>query len=41
LDVESLPRNNSHPLQKAWIAHNVPQCCYRQSGQLMSATASA
>jgi isoquinoline 1-oxidoreductase alpha subunit len=37
--VESLSKNNSHPLQKAWIAHDVPQCGYCQSGQLMSATA--
>jgi len=37
--VESLSLNNSHPLQKAWIAHDVPQCGYCQSGQLMSAAA--
>ena len=37
--VESLSRDNSHPLQKAWIAHDVPQCGYCQSGQLMSASA--
>jgi len=37
--VESLSPNNSHPLQKAWIAHDVPQCGYCQSGQLMSAAA--
>jgi isoquinoline 1-oxidoreductase alpha subunit len=37
--VESLSHNNSHPLQKAWIAHDVPQCGYCQSGQLMSAAA--
>ena len=28
-----------HPLQQAWIDHQVPQCGYCQSGQLMSATA--
>ena len=28
-----------HPLQRAWIDHQVPQCGYCQSGQLMSATA--
>ena len=37
--VESLSRDNSHPLQKAWIKHDVPQCGYCQSGQLMSAAA--
>jgi isoquinoline 1-oxidoreductase alpha subunit len=37
--VESLSRDHSHPLQKAWIAHQVPQCGYCQSGQLMSAAA--
>ena len=37
--VESLSVNNTHPLQKAWIAHDVPQCGYCQSGQLMSAAA--
>jgi isoquinoline 1-oxidoreductase alpha subunit len=37
--IESLSRNNSHPLQVAWIRHDVPQCGYCQSGQLMSAAA--
>ena len=37
--VESLSADNSHPLQKAWIAHEVPQCGYCQPGQLMSAAA--
>jgi isoquinoline 1-oxidoreductase alpha subunit len=37
--IESLLHDNSHPLQKAWIAHDVPQCGYCQSGQLMSAAA--
>lgn len=37
--VESLSRDNSHPLQIAWIKHDVPQCGYCQSGQLMSAAA--
>ena len=37
--IESLSKNNSHPLQKAWIKHDVPQCGYCQSGQLMSAAA--
>ncbi len=37
--IESLSPDNSHPLQKAWLAHDVPQCGYCQSGQLMSAAA--
>ena len=37
--VEGLSSNNSHPLQMAWIKHDVPQCGYCQSGQLMSASA--
>ena len=37
--VESLSHDNSHPLQKAWIKLDVPQCGYCQSGQLMSAAA--
>ena len=37
--IESLSKDNSHPLQKAWLAHDVPQCGYCQSGQLMSAAA--
>jgi isoquinoline 1-oxidoreductase alpha subunit len=37
--IESLSRDNSHPLQQAWIKHDVPQCGYCQSGQLMSAAA--
>jgi len=37
--IESLSKDNTHPLQKAWIAHDVPQCGYCQSGQLMSAAA--
>jgi len=35
--IEGLSENNSHPLQKAWIEMDVPQCGYCQSGQLMSA----
>ena len=37
--IESLSSDNSHPLQKAWIAEQVPQCGYCQSGQLMAASA--
>jgi isoquinoline 1-oxidoreductase alpha subunit len=35
--IEGLSRNGSHPLQKAWIAEQVPQCGYCQSGQIMQA----
>ena len=35
--IEGLSANNSHPLQKAWIAEEVPQCGYCQSGQIMQA----
>ena len=37
--IEGLSTNLSHPLQKAWIAEDVPQCGYCQSGQLMAAAA--
>ena len=37
--VESLPSDGSHPLQKAWMELDVPQCGYCQAGQLMSASA--
>lgn len=37
--IEGLSQNGDHPLQQAWIEHNVPQCGYCQSGQLMSAAA--
>ena len=35
--IEGLSADRSHPLQKAWIAEDVPQCGYCQSGQIMSA----
>ena len=35
--IEGLSPNHSHPLQLAWIAEDVPQCGYCQSGQIMSA----
>jgi len=35
--IEGLSAKNDHPLQKAWIAEQVPQCGYCQSGQIMSA----
>jgi isoquinoline 1-oxidoreductase alpha subunit len=37
--IEGLSRNSSHPVQKAWVALDVPQCGYCQSGQIMSAAA--
>ena len=37
--IEGLSRDSSHALQKAWIAEEVPQCGYCQSGQIMSAAA--
>src|ERR1700752_4951615 len=37
--IEGLSPDNSHPLQKAWIAEQVPQCGYCQSGQIMRAAA--
>ena len=37
--VEGLSADNSHPVQQAWIAEQVPQCGYCQSGQIMAATA--
>ena len=33
--IEGLSPNSSHPLQKAWVAAEVPQCGYCQSGQIM------
>lgn len=37
--IEGLSDDNSHPVQRAWIEHTVPQCGYCQSGQIMSAAA--
>lgn len=37
--IEGLSEDNSHPVQQAWIAEQVPQCGYCQSGQIMAATA--
>ena len=37
--IEGLSQDNSHPLQKAFIAEQVPQCGYCQSGQIMQAAA--
>lgn len=35
--IEGLSANRSHPVQKAWIANQVPQCGFCQSGMIMSA----
>jgi isoquinoline 1-oxidoreductase subunit alpha len=37
ITIEGLSANASHPLQKAWIAEQVPQCGFCQSGQIMQA----
>ena len=37
--IEGLSRGGLHPLQRAWLAEQVPQCGYCQSGQIMSAAA--
>ena len=36
--IEGLSANATHPVQKAWIEHDVAQCGYCQAGQIMSAT---
>jgi len=37
--IEGLSPDGNHPVQKAWRAHNVPQCGYCQPGQIMQAAA--
>jgi isoquinoline 1-oxidoreductase alpha subunit len=37
--IEGLSPNSTHALQKAWVAEQVPQCGYCQSGQIMQAAA--
>ena len=37
--IEGLSPDGNHPVQQAWRAHNVPQCGYCQSGQIMQAAA--
>ena len=39
MTIEGLSKNADHPVQKAWVEHQVPQCGYCQSGQIMSAVA--
>jgi isoquinoline 1-oxidoreductase alpha subunit len=37
--IEGLSKDDSHPIQKAWLQVDVPQCGYCQSGQIMAASA--
>jgi isoquinoline 1-oxidoreductase alpha subunit len=37
--IEGLSEQGTHPVQKAWKEHDVPQCGYCQAGQIMSAAA--
>ena len=37
--IEGLSPKGTHPIQRAWAAHDVPQCGYCQSGQIMAAAA--
>ncbi len=37
--IEGLSKEGDHPVQKAWLEHDVPQCGYCQAGQMMSAAA--
>jgi isoquinoline 1-oxidoreductase alpha subunit len=39
ITIEGLSKDGSHPVQKAWKEHNVPQCGYCQAGQMMMAAA--
>ena len=36
--IEGLSKDGSHPVQKAWVKYDVPQCGYCQSGQIMTAS---
>jgi len=37
--IEGLSPQGTHPIQRAWVANNVPQCGYCQAGQIMQAAA--
>ncbi|MCP9235247.1 (2Fe-2S)-binding protein [Lewinella sp. JB7] len=37
--IEGLSEHGTHPVQQAWLDHDVPQCGYCQAGQIMSASA--
>ena len=39
ITIEGLSEHGDHPVQQAWIDHDVPQCGYCQAGQIMNAAA--
>lgn len=39
ITIEGVSENGDHPVQKAWLEHDVPQCGYCQAGQIMTAVA--
>lgn len=39
ITIEGLSEDGEHPVQKAWLEHDVPQCGYCQTGQIMTAVA--
>ena len=39
MTIEGLSADSQHPVQRAWVEHDVPQCGYCQSGQIMAAAA--
>ena len=39
ITIEGLSQDGTHPVQRAWVANNVPQCGYCQAGQIMQAAA--
>ena len=39
LTIEGLSKSGDHPVQKAWLKHDVPQCGFCQAGQIMNAVA--
>ena len=39
ITIEGLSENGDHPVQQAWLKHDVPQCGYCQAGQIMNAAA--
>lgn len=39
ITIEGLSKEGDHPVQRAWLEHDVPQCGYCQAGQIMNAAA--